>query len=267
MGVISDGFDLGGRVAIVTGAASGIGRATAELLGEAGAAIMLADVDEAGVQRAAAELGERGVRCCVSVGDSRLRATADQMVGRAVDELGRLDILCNVAGVPCDVPLGSVDDDEIDRMIGINLKGVLYGCQAAFPAMVRSGGGSIVNVSSTGIDVPQFGNGLYATTKAAVAMMTMALAAEFGPNGVRVNAIAPGATLTNFTQRHLYDERGSRDEEKFAEFVERMRAFSPLGLVGEAIDQAFIILYLVSPAARYTTGNIFRVNGGQSMAW
>jgi NAD(P)-dependent dehydrogenase (short-subunit alcohol dehydrogenase family) len=135
------------------------------------------------------------------------------------------------------------------------------------PAMKARGGGAIINVSSTGIDVPQFGNGLYAMSKAAVAMLSMAIAAEYGPHGIRVNAIAPGATITKFTERHFYNEQGDRDEARFAEFVERMRDFSPLGIVGDATDQAMLILYLVSPAAKYATGNIFRVNGGQSMAW
>ena len=100
-----------------------------------------------------------------------------------------------------------------ERIFGINFNSALYGCQAAFAAMKDSGGGSIINVSSTGIDVPHFGNGLYAATKAAVAMMTMCLAAEFGPFGVRVNAVAPGATLTRFSERHLYDADGHRDEQ------------------------------------------------------
>jgi 3-oxoacyl-[acyl-carrier protein] reductase len=133
--------------------------------------------------------------------------------------------------------------------------------------MKARGGGVIVNVSSTGIDVARFGNGLYAASKAAVAMLSMAFAAEYGPHGIRVNAIAPGATITRFTERHFFDEQGNRDESRFYDFVERMRDFSPLGIVGEAADQALLILYLVSPAAKYATGNIFRVNGGQSMAW
>jgi len=102
---------------------------------------------------------------------------------------------------------------------------------------------------------------------AETAMLSMVLAAEAGPHGIRVNAIAPGATITNFSQRHLYDEQGNVSQEKFDAFVERMKGFSPLNIVGEAMDQALLILYLVSPAGRYATGNIFRVNGGQAMAW
>ena len=98
-------------------------------------------------------------------------------------------------------------------------------------------------------------------------MMTMALAWELGPSGIRVNAIAPGATITRFTERLLYDDEGNRDQARFDEFVQRMKDVSALGVVGEAVDQALLVLYLVSPAAKYATGNIFRVNGGQSTAW
>jgi 3-oxoacyl-[acyl-carrier protein] reductase len=199
--------------------------------------------------------------------DTRRRADHDAMVRTATERFGGLDILCNVAGVPSDGPMADVTEEEVDRVIGINLKGVLFGCQAAAPPMRARGGGAIVNVSSTGIDVSRYGNGLYATTKAGVAMMTMALAWELGPHGIRVNAIAPGATVTKFTERLLYDEHGNRDQARFDEFVQRMKDVSALGVVGEPIDQALLILYLVSPAAKYATGNIFRVNGGQSTAW
>jgi 3-oxoacyl-[acyl-carrier protein] reductase len=260
-------FDLSGKVAAVTGSASGIGKATAQVLAEAGAHIVAADIDRAGADATVRDIEEAGGRAVACTVDTRRRAELDAMVASAVEQFGGLDIVCNIAGVPSDGTLADVSEAEIDRMLAINVKGVLFGCQAALPALRARGGGAIVNVSSTGIDVPQFGNGLYAMTKASVAMMSMALAAEYGPHGIRVNAIAPGATITRFTERHFYNEQGERDQARFDEFVERMRDFSPLGIVGEAIDQALLILYLVSPAAKYATGNIFRVNGGQSMAW
>jgi 3-oxoacyl-[acyl-carrier protein] reductase len=267
MPTVSDAFDLRGKVAAVTGGASGIGRATALVLAEAGAAIVVADIDSAGAAGTVAAIeGAGGAAIAVPV-DTRRRAELDAMVRTASERFGGLDILANVAGVPCDVPLSEASEEEVDRVIGINLKGVLFGCQAAAPAMKARGGGAIVNVSSTGIDVARFGNGLYATSKAGVAMMTMALAWELGPFGIRVNAIAPGATVTRFTERLLYDEHGQRDQARFDEFVQRMKDVSALGVVGEPIDQALLILYLVSPAAKYATGNIFRVNGGQSTAW
>ena len=199
--------------------------------------------------------------------DVQLRADHDAAVDRAVAEFGSADIYCNIAGIPCDAPVSDISEAELDRMIGINLKGVFFGCQAAMRVMKAQGSGNIVNVSSTGIDVTQFGNGIYSMTKAGVAMLSMMLATEAGPYGIRVNAIAPGATITAFSERHKYDADGNVDEAKWEQFVEGMKAMGPLHMVGEAVDQAFLILYLVSPAAKFATGNIFRVNGGQSMAW
>jgi 3-oxoacyl-[acyl-carrier protein] reductase len=267
MPILSQAFDLHGKVAVVTGGASGIGKATAAVLAEAGAAVVVADIDVAGAEQTVTEIEADGGTATAIAVDTRQRRDLDAAVQRAVDQHGGLDIMCNVAGVPSDGPMAEVPEDEVDRIIGINVKGVLFGCQAAAPAMKARGGGAIVNVSSTGIDVPRFGNGLYAMSKAAVAMMSMMLAGELGVHGIRVNAIAPGATITKFSEHHFYDEHGNRDEARGAEFVERMKEFSPLGVVGEAMDQALLMLYLVSPAAKYATGNIFRVNGGQAMVW
>ena len=194
MGMLATGFDLTGKIAAVTGAASGIGRTTAELLSEAGASVVLADVNEPGLRFVAGELLALDRRVAISVGDCSQRESAVQLVKTAVAEFGRLDVLCNVAGVPCDIPLSEVEPSEVERIFGINFNSALYGCQAAFAAMKETGGGSIINVSSTAIDVPHHGNGLYATTKAAVAMMTMALAAEFGRS-------ACGSTLSRPAQR------------------------------------------------------------------
>ena len=174
--------------------------------------------------------------------------------------------MANVAGVPSDGPLADVTESELDRVMAINVKGTLFGCQAAVPAMAARGGGSIVNVASGAIDLAVPNYGLYAATKAAIAMMSQTLAAEVGHHGIRVNAIAPGATLTNFTRRHLRDAEGNVDPTRLDAFLDAMRARSPLGLVGAPIDQAWLVLYLASDASRFCTGQIWRANGGQTMA-
>jgi 3-oxoacyl-[acyl-carrier protein] reductase len=179
---------------------------------------------------------------------------------------GRLDVLCNVAGVPSDGPLGSLAETEFDRVLAINLKSVLFGCQAALPLMAAQGAGSIVNVASAVIDAPTAGYGLYAISKAGVASLTQTLALEAGPLGVRVNAIAPGVTRTAFTERHLRGPDGATDPARLEAFLAAMRARSPLGRIGEAIDQAWLVLYLASDAARFCTGQIWRANGGQALA-
>jgi 3-oxoacyl-[acyl-carrier protein] reductase len=132
--------------------------------------------------------------------------------------------------------------------------------------MATQKSGSIVNVASAVIDAPAAGYGLYAISKAGVASLTQTLALEAGPLGVRVNALAPGATLTAFTRRHLRAPDGSIDAARLDAFLAAMRARSPLGTVGEAIDQAWLALYLASDASRFCTGQIWRANGGQTFA-
>ena len=261
-----DAFRLDGRSAVVTGAASGIGAAIAEVLAAAGARVVLGDVNEAGAaavaEKIAAAGGDARARRC----DVARRSDVDALVACARDELGRLDVLCNVAGVPSDGPLAEVSDAELDRVLAINLKGTLYGCQAALRVMCAQKSGSIVNVSSAVIDAPAAGYGVYAISKAAIASLTQTLALEAGPFGVRVNAIAPGATITAFTSRHLRGADGETDPQRLDAFVDAMRRRSPLGRVGEAIDQAWLALYLASDASRFCTGQIWRANGGQALA-
>ncbi|MGB0619783.1 MAG: SDR family NAD(P)-dependent oxidoreductase [Myxococcota bacterium] len=263
MGDLNETFGLAGRVAVVTGAASGIGRAAAEILAEAGAQVVLGDLDAEGAEGVAESIRERGDAAVAQGCNVGSREEVDALVDRAVSEFGGLDVLCNVAGVPADGLVESLTDEEVDRVFAINLKGTLYGCQAAIPRMAARGGGSIINVSSGAIDLPVPGFGLYSMTKAAVAQLTHSLAQEVGDRGIRVNALAPGATITNFTKRRLErDEEGKIDQASFDQFVGSMESMSPLGLVGEASDQGYLMLYLASDASRFCTGQIWRSNGG-----
>jgi 3-oxoacyl-[acyl-carrier protein] reductase len=266
MSGLPSAFRLDGRGAVVTGAASGIGAAIAEVLAGAGARVVLGDVNEAGAEAVAEGIratggDARALRC-----DVARRADVEALVASAEQAFGRLDVLCNVAGVPSDGPLADVSDAELDRVLAVNLKGVLYGCQAALRVMGAQRSGSIVNVSSAVIDAPAAGYGVYAISKAGVASLTQTLALEAGPLGVRVNAIAPGATVTAFTSRHLRGPDGNTDPRRLDAFVDAMRRRSPLGRVGEAVDQAWLALYLASDAARFCTGQIWRANGGQALA-
>ena len=128
--------------------------------------------------------------------------------------------------------------------------------------MAARGGGSIINVSSGAIDLPVSGFGLYAITKAGVAQLTHSLAQEVGDRGIRVNVLAPGATITNFTKRRLKNADGSINQESYDQFVGSMESMSPIGRVGESEDQAWLVLYLASEASRFCTGQVWRANGG-----
>jgi 3-oxoacyl-[acyl-carrier protein] reductase len=256
-------FDLSGRTAVVTGGGSGIGRATAEVLGGAGANVVLGDVDESAAAETVRSITDAGGKALSQRSDVSSKADVDALVDRAVSEFGRLDAMCNVAGIAGDGLLMDTTEEDVDKLVGINVKGTLFGCQAAIRAMGDQGSGSIVNVASAAIDIPAPTYGLYAMTKAAVGQLTKTLALEVAKQGIRVNTIAPGFTLSGFTTRHLYDDEGNLDQQQYDKFVAQMRKRSPLGLIGEPIDQAYLILYLVSDASRYCTGQIWRANGGQ----
>ncbi len=258
-------FSLDGRVAVVTGAASGIGQSIAEVLGVAGASVVAADFDLDGAETTAASIQAAGGKAVAQQVDVSNREQVNTMIERATGEWGGLDILCNIAGVASDGPLAELTEDEYERVMGIHVKGALFACQAAVAPMSARGGGSIINMASGAIDLAVPNYGLYAVSKAAVAQLTQNLAVEFGPHGIRVNVLAPGATLTNFTQRHLKNPDGSINQEKFDGFVTSMKSMSPLGLYGEPQDQAWLVLYLASDASRFCTGQIWRANGGSTI--
>jgi 3-oxoacyl-[acyl-carrier protein] reductase len=264
---VGQAFDLTGRVAVLTGAASGIGRATAHVLSAAGATVVLGDIDEKGAQATADAVASAGGSALPVRTDVTQRADVDALVDRAAGEYGRVDIMGNIAGVPHNKMVADVTDEEFERILAINLKGVFYGCQAALRVMTPQQSGSIVNISSGAIDTPAPTLACYSMTKAAVAMLTKTLATEAGPLGIRVNALAPGVILTNFSRQHFVDADGRVDEERLRAYKDRFGAMSPLGRVGDPDDIAWTILYLVSDAASFVTGQILRPNGGVSMPW
>ena len=264
---ISRIHDLSGRTAALTGAASGIGKATALTLGAAGAAIVCADIDEAGAEATAKEIAGAGGKAIAMRADVTKRADVDAVVDRCAAEFGRVDIMGNVAGVPFNKMVADVTDEEFERILAINLKSVWYGCQAALRVMIPQGSGNIVNIASGAIDTPAPTLAVYGLTKAAVAMLTKTVAMEGGSHGIRCNALAPGVIETKFSAQHFTDAEGNVDPERLEKYRTRFGAQSPVGRVGDAQDVAWAILYLVSDAASFVTGQIMRPNGGVSMPW
>jgi len=261
------GYDLTDRVAVLTGAGSGIGRATALTLAAAGAAVVGGDIDADSLAATAAAITDAGGTARAVRTDVTQRSDVDALVDGAQSEFGRVDIVGNIAGVPHNRMIAECTDEELERILAINLKSVFYGCQAALRVMTPRRTGSIVNVSSGAIDSPAPTLACYGMTKAAVAMLTKTLAWEAGPLGIRANAVAPGVIETNFSRHNFVDESGEVDPEKLEAYRKRFGRMAPVGRVGEAQDVANTILYLVSDAASYMTGQILRPNGGQAMPW
>ena len=184
------------------------------------------------------------------------------------DRHGRLDIMCNIAGVAGNQShIVDLTEAELDRVLAVNLKGVLFGCQAALRVMVPQRSGSIINMSSSAIDVPRAGLAPYTMAKSAVASLTKVLATEVGQFGIRVNAVAPGWVETPLARTSMTRADGTIDHERLAEMVAQMRALSPMGALGTPADVAQLFVYLASPAAAFLTGQTLRPNGGASMPW
>lgn len=266
-GKVARAFDLGGRGAVVTGAARGIGRSAAALLADAGANVVVADIDGDQAKQTAEEIATAtGRKALAHRVDVSKRDEVDGLVALAVEEFGRLDVMVNNAGIITDTPVLELTEEEVDRVHAVNFKGVLFGCQAAARVMVEQRSGSIINVASGAIDVPAPTVAAYATAKAAVAQLSRTLAAEIGHTGVRVNVVAPGWIDTPMNERHVIVD-GAIDPAKRAQQLEQRAAMSMLGVTGEPDDVGFGILYLASDAARFYTGNVVRPNGGATSPW
>ncbi len=259
------GFDLSGRVAAVTGAASGIGRASAEMLAAAGATVACCDVDLEGAKETVRRIEAAGGVGEASLVDVADREQVDAFVAGIVEGHGRLDVMANVAGIIVNNLVVDTTEEELDRVLGVNLKGVFFGCQAAARVMTAQGSGSIVNMASAAIDAPREGLISYALAKAGVAQLTKTLAMEVGPSGVRVNAVAPGFVITGMTGRHFTADDGTIDEAVKEATVAPMRDRSALRAIGDPDDIAYAVLYLASDAARFMTGQAINVTGGVYM--
>ena len=241
------------RVAIVTGAAQGIGRAIAETLAAAGVAVAVVDLDAARGQETAEAIiknGGRAISLKANVADwTEVKAMADQVM----KELGRIDILVNNAGITRDALLLRMKEEDWNLVLDVNLKGTFLCTKAALPQFLKAGGGAVVNIASVVGVLGNAGQANYAASKAAVIGFTKAAAREYASRGVTVNAVAPGFIETAMTQGLAGEAR--------AALLKQI----PLGRLGTPQDVADAVRFLVSPEARYITGHVLHVNGGMFM--
>ena len=246
-------FDVQGQVALVTGAARGLGRAVALALADAGADVALGLRDpssDSGLTAAIEAMGRRVLPLALEVGDvAQARAAVDVVEAR----FGRLDILVNNAGVGPENPASDVTEDDFDHTVAVNLKGTFFTSQAAAKVMIPQGSGRIVNMGSQAGSVALPGESIYCMTKAAIAHLTKCLAVEWGQHGITVNCVAPTFIRTPGTEEALSDP----DFE--ADVIDRIAG---LHRIGEPMDVAGAVLYLCSPAASLVTGHTLLVDGG-----
>ncbi len=258
-------FDLTGRVALITGAGGGIGRTSAEVLAGAGAAVVCVDLDLARAEETARGIDSAGGSADSAQVDVAERGALSALVERVVQQHGALHVMCNIAGIMIDSSIIDLDPDEFERILSVNLKGAVYGCQAAGKVMVEQGAGSIINMASAAVLTPSAGIGAYAICKAGVAQLTQSMAVEVGRRGVRVNTIAPGFVPTNMTARYYTRPDGTIDEDAKAAVLSPMAKFAPLRRVGVTSDIGYCVLYLASDASSFVTGQLLSPNGGVAM--
>lgn len=249
--------DLSGRVAIVTGGGSGIGKVTALLLAEAGADLVIASRKQERLDTAAAEIvAETGRRCIGISTDVRDPDAAKALIDAALAEYGRLDILINNAGRGTHAPLRTMTAQAWNNDVALNLNAAFYCSQAAYPHLRARGNGAIVNISSLAGVNGTMGVGAYAAAKAGLQQFTRVAAAEFGPRGVRVNCVAPGMIATELAQKGWaktgFDASAA------------CQAF-PLRRPGTPEEVARAVLFLASDAASYITGETLTVGGGPQL--
>lgn len=241
---------LEGRVAIVTGAASGIGKSAAEILAAAGARVTACDVNSDGVK--ATVKGFAGTGHTAEVIDLGDLAACDALIARTAKREGRLDILLNVAAVLRRIDVEQVDEAEWDRLMNVNLRSQYFLCRAAGEAMKPRKWGRIVNVSSGAGLVGGFvGATAYAITKAGIMTMTKSFAKDLGPHGITVNTLSPGAIDTPMQRTGMTKET-----------LESARSRIPLGRMGLPAECARGAVFLASDLASYVTGHILAVDGG-----
>jgi NAD(P)-dependent dehydrogenase (short-subunit alcohol dehydrogenase family) len=249
------GGRIGGKACLVTGAASGIGRSIATRFAQEGGRVVCVDVDEAGLRETVEQAGGVAEACVADVSD---RAQITAAVERCIAAYRRIDVLVNNAGVNLPGVFHEVDDDTIDRTLAINLKGQIYGCQAAIPDMLAHGGGSIVNVSSVNGVVAEPYLTIYAASKGGVVMLSRGIALDYAKQGIRCNVICPGWVDTPINYAHAEMLGGLQH------VYDTIDSFQPIGRPGTPAEIAALALFLASDEAGFITGSVMLADGGMT---
>ncbi len=243
-----------GKLAVVTGAASGIGKQTAHAFARAGAEVALVDIDQAGAKQVAARIEADGGSASVYAADLSDVGEIRQLLRRVAEQHDRIDALANIAAIYPTMPTLEITEEHWDRVLALNLRGVFFACQEAIKLMLERGGGAIVNIASGAAFFPLPGFAAYSASKAGLLGMTRAFALETARTDVRINVVAPGPTETEGTDINFTEEQ----KQAAAEAIAPGRWRTP-----EEIADA--IVYLCSDAARGIHGAILNVNGGSWM--
>lgn len=244
---------LAGKVAVVTGGGSGLGLGIAEAFVEAGATVVLADVSANVAMESARRLSADGGKAVAIATDVTRKADVEALFAAVARDLGPPDILVNNAGIVVNRPAVDIAEEDFDRIVAVNLKGVVFCSQAAAKLMIPAGGGRIINIASSAARAAAPGYCLYSATKSAVQALTRALAVEWASHGILVNAISPGVIDTPLTQ-------GLRAHDP--EFFARRDRRVPLARPGQPQDVGGVALFLATPASDYITGHDILIDGG-----
>lgn len=249
------GDRLAGKVTIVTGAGSGIGRASAIRFAEEGARVTCVDLQRDTAEATAAEIGDAAVAVAADVSDpAAVRAYTDDTVER----WGGLHVVFNNAGVNLPGIFHEASDEVVDRTLAVNVKGPLYGCRYAIPHMLRGGGGSLINTSSVNGIVAEPFLAIYATSKGGIIMLSKGIALDYAKQGIRCNAIAPGWVDTPVNYAHA-EMLGGLDK-VYAD----IDSFQPIGRPGEPREIANVALFLASDESSFVTGSVLVADGGMT---